>query len=214
MRVVFFGDSVTEGCFELFDRENSFDTVRDFESVYHTKLKKMWDKDYPLEVINSGISGDRTDFALNRIERDVLSHKPDICVVAFGLNDSCFGIENLPNYTSNLDKIFQTLIDNSIRPIFMSENMMATYVHEDTLESAKHAAKTCVKMQVEGVLDQYFESAKRLCKDKGITVVDAYSQWKRMYESGIDITVHLSNYINHPSREMQNLFAKMLYEVL
>ncbi|MBI5757992.1 MAG: SGNH/GDSL hydrolase family protein [Planctomycetales bacterium] len=38
-------------------------------------------------VINAGISGNTTQDGLNRLERDVLSKKPDLVTVSFGLND-------------------------------------------------------------------------------------------------------------------------------
>lgn len=217
MKIVFFGDSVTEGCFELYDVEGGFDTVRDHENVYHNKLKKLWNEKYgdkPLEVINSGISGDNVDGAVNRLERDVLRHNPDAVVVCFGLNDVCRGRENLENYISKLEHIFKQIQDKGIRVIFMTPNMMNTYVHESTLESAKRAANTTAKMQNEGTFDLYIDSAKSLCNRMNVTVVDAYSKWKQMHESGIDTTVLLSNLINHPTREMHDLFANMLIEVL
>ena len=217
MKVVFFGDSVTEGCFELFDVDGGFDTVRDPENVYHNKLKKLWDEKYidkSLEVINSGISGDNVNGAIKRLEKDVLNHNPDCVVICFGLNDVCSGKDNLDNYINTLDNIFAQIQNKNIRVIFMTPNMMNTYVHEDTLESAKEAAKVTSSMQNDGVFDLYIDSVKSLCKDKDIEVVDAYAKWKEMHAEGIDTTKLLSNLINHPTREMHDLFANMLIEVL
>ncbi len=217
MKIVFLGDSVTEGCFELYDVEGGFDTVRDYENVYHNKLKKLWTHKYgdePLEVINSGISGDSVDGAVARLSKDVLEHNPDTVVVCFGLNDVCRGRENLDNYVTKLEYIFTQIQDKGIRVIFMTPNMMNTYVHDETLDSAKEAAKTTAAMQNDGTFDLYIESAKALCQRMNVTVVDAYSKWRKMHEEGIDTTVLLSNYINHPTREMHDLFVNMLIEVL
>jgi lysophospholipase L1-like esterase len=41
-----------------------------------------------LPIINAGISGDTTESALSRLERDVLSRNPDIVLVALGGNDA------------------------------------------------------------------------------------------------------------------------------
>ena len=38
-------------------------------------------------MINAGISGHTTVNALARIDRDVISHQPDVVTVMFGLND-------------------------------------------------------------------------------------------------------------------------------
>ncbi len=41
----------------------------------------------PLKVINAGISGHTTQEGLERLERDVLCHHPDLVTISFGLND-------------------------------------------------------------------------------------------------------------------------------
>jgi lysophospholipase L1-like esterase/pimeloyl-ACP methyl ester carboxylesterase len=41
----------------------------------------------PVKVINAGISGNTTADGLNRLDRDVLQHKPQIVTISFGLND-------------------------------------------------------------------------------------------------------------------------------
>jgi lysophospholipase L1-like esterase len=40
-----------------------------------------------VKVINAGISGHTTAEGLNRLDRDVLSHQPDLVTISFGLND-------------------------------------------------------------------------------------------------------------------------------
>ena len=40
------------------------------------------------KVVNAGVPGDTTFDALNRIEEDVLSYKPDFVTVFLGTNDA------------------------------------------------------------------------------------------------------------------------------
>ena len=47
-----------------------------------------------------------------------------------------------------------------------------------------------------------------------IPVCDCYAIWKKLYESGVDITELLANKINHPTREMNWLFAVSLLDVM
>lgn len=60
--IVFSGDSITEGCFELIPRRNGgFDNVFDRESVYHKKVSEILSVLFPtvpLNIINSGILHD------------------------------------------------------------------------------------------------------------------------------------------------------------
>ena len=57
-------------------------------------------------------------------------------------------------------------------------------------------------------------SVREICKEKGITVCDCYKKWKRLDECGIDVTELMANKINHPSRDMNWLFAYSLVETI
>ena len=48
----------------------------------------------------------------------------------------------------------------------------------------------------------------------GVPVADCYSEWKKLYESGVHTTMLLANRINHPTREMHGLFADMLFKTI
>ena len=91
--IAFLGDSVTQGCFECYlTSETTLQTVFDYQNAYSTRLKEILNILYPsvqFNIINSGISGDGTTFGLERLERDIIAYNPDLCVVSFGLNDSC-----------------------------------------------------------------------------------------------------------------------------
>jgi len=65
-----------------------------------------------------------------------------------------------------------------------------------------------------GVLDAYVEAAKDTCREYGVTICDCYAKWKQLFKSGVDITSLLSNRINHPTREMNTLFAVSLLETM
>jgi hypothetical protein len=78
----------------------------------------------------------------------------------------------------------------------------------------KEIAEMCMDNQNEGMLDAYIDAARELCREKGIPVCDVYKKWKRMAECGIDVTELLANKINHPTREMNWLFATSLLETI
>lgn len=215
--VAFLGDSVTQGCFELYKKaEDVIETVFDKNNAYHAHFAKALSVLYPtvpVNIINAGISGDRAPHALERIDVDVISHNPDLVVVCFGLNDSLLGRENVDNYANALRNIFLKLKEKNIETIFMTPNMMNTYVSysiED--ESIKNVANDTYKIQTDGVLEYYLEEAKKVCNELGVTVCDCYGKWKKLYESGVDTTELLSNKMNHPTRDMNWLFAVSLLE--
>ena len=91
--------------------------------------------------------------------------------------------------------------------------MLNTYVADDTVERFKDYAKVTSEYQNSGKMDLYISSAVKLAKELGVTVCDCYSMWKELSKTQ-DITMLLSNRINHPTREMHNLFAESLFNAI
>ena len=123
--IAFLGDSVTQGCFELYmESENGFNTIFEPQSSYVEGVKKIMQYLFPmaqLNVINAGISGGNTYTALNRIERDVLKFSPDLTVVCLGTNDCTGGMDNLQGYLDNLKVIFEKLVSAGSEVVFLSQ---------------------------------------------------------------------------------------------
>lgn len=217
--IAFLGDSVTQGCFEVYLRnDGGVSPVFDEENAYHQRLAKILRMLYPsvpVTVINAGISGDSAAGGLARLARDILPYSPDLTVVSFGLNDSGGGFEKVADYKKNLTEIFRTLQENGSEVIFLTENMMNTetscHIHE---ESLRNLADIFRKRQEEGVLDAYFAAAKEAAAECGVPVCDVYEKWKRMAAAGVDTTDLLSNFLNHPIREMHDIPAYMLADML
>ena len=58
-----------------------------------------------------------------------------------------------------------------------------------------------------------YKEAVALAKEMGVTVCDCYSQWKELAKTQ-DTTMLLANRINHPTREMHELFAESLFRTI
>lgn len=208
--MAFLGDSITQGCFE--------ESVYDYESVYHERLRKklnMLFPGVPINVINAGIGGDNAANGLTRLERDVLSYSPDLVVICFGLNDVHKGPEGIDDYAKALRGIFKRLKETNTDTIFMTPNMMNTYVSSKfTSKEMEKLAPEFARIQNEGLFDRYMECARSVCEEEAIPVCDCYRKWKRFHQSGVDVTDLLANYLNHPTREMHNLFAESLFDTI
>ncbi len=75
-KIVFLGDSITQAG----ERPDGYiQIVREFLKVNQAELE--------LEVIGAGISGNKVPDLERRLDKDVLSHKPDVVVVYIGIND-------------------------------------------------------------------------------------------------------------------------------
>ena len=79
-RIVFFGDSITQGGVG----PKGYVTV-----IKNTLAEKH--KDLGIEVIGAGISGNKVPNLQSRLEKDVLAKKPTLVVIYIGINDVWHG---------------------------------------------------------------------------------------------------------------------------
>jgi hypothetical protein len=217
--IAFLGDSVTQGCFECYRKNNGgIETIFDKDHAYHHYVDRIFTLLYPrvpLNIINAGISGDDTAGGLERLERDVLVHKPDLTVVCFGLNDSCKEFEGVERYKQRLQAIFTKLQESGSEVIFMTANMMNTSVSCHLQgDYFRDFAVKFMERQNAGVLTAYFEGGKEVAKACGVKICDVYSKWMKLYENGVDVTELLANKLNHPVREMNWVFAYELVNTM
>ena len=92
--VIAFGDSLTAGY--------GAGEGEDYPSRLSARLG--------VPVLNAGVSGDTTDGALGRIERDVLSRDPKVVIVGLGGNDFLRGAP-LPSTEATLRSIVRSIQD-------------------------------------------------------------------------------------------------------
>ena len=202
--IVAFGDSVTHG--SLLNEIN-------YETVYWNLLRKkiLNVRNYvPINVINAGIGGITASASVERIDTQVLSHNPDLIIVCFGLNDVAGELET---YLCALREIFKKCMESGADVIFMTPNMLNTYVAEDTLENDKGFAAFTAECQNSGKMDLFMDSAVELAEKMGVRVCDCYSQWKEISKTQ-DTTQLLINKINHPTPQMHELFADSLFKMI
>lgn len=83
MKIVFLGDSITEGGR---DRSDPASLGSEYVELFYNKLRNLYE-DIPFIVRNRGVSGDCVADMRARLETDVLSEKPDVVVVLAGVND-------------------------------------------------------------------------------------------------------------------------------
>ena len=217
--IAFLGDSVTQGCFEIFRKENgSIETFFDKRNSYEMFVFDILCTLYPactVNIINAGISGDRAPHGFERLERDVLRHQPDLCVVCYGLNDCSASENSIKKYTDALRSIFDALQSKDIETIFLTPNMMNTRVSPNLArEDFQPLAVRIADMQNNGLFDSHIDAARALCTEMGVTVCDCYAIWKALDKNGVDITELLANKINHPTPEMNRMFAYELVKTM
>ena len=210
--IAFLGDSVTHGAFECTDGGNG--CIFDFAAVYHNRLRLMISQKYdwvPVSIINAGVAGDTAAGGLQRLARDVISRRPDLCVVCYGLNDVN---GELDAYLNALREIFAELKKAEIEAVFMTPNMLNTRVSDAVLPELTVYAEVTAGIQNGGKMDAFMDAARAVAFECGVAIADGYALWKQMQANGMDVTELLANGINHPCREMHGMFAELLYETI
>ena len=214
MKIAFFGDSVTEGCFEIIRINGELEVIRDYPNCFRTIVENKLRHDYPkkeFEFFNFGLSGRDTSGAVE-IVPEIISKDVDLVIMCFGLND--FANQNVELFKSNLSSIYERFIARNIKVVFMTHNMVNKYVNNEEPIELKEFASTCASLQNNGGVDLFVEAEKEIAAKYNVPVIDAYAKWKELESYGIDTSLLLCNYINHPTRKMHYLFANMICSFL
>ena len=83
MRIVFFGDSITD-CDR--DRADEKSLGNGYVKILADKLRPIY-PDMDIELINKGVSGNEVCDLLARVQSDVIDLKPDAVVIMIGINN-------------------------------------------------------------------------------------------------------------------------------
>jgi acyl-CoA thioesterase-1 len=156
--VVSLGDSITRGERSGVKKEETF------SSLLASRLK--------LDVANVGIGGERTDGALARLEKDVLTKKPKAVLVMYGTNDSYVdkGAKaprlSAKQYRENLVLLVEKIRKGGSEPILMTEPRWAK------------DQKNGLGEDPNGLLEQYMEACRAVAKEHKVPLVDHYTHWK------------------------------------
>ncbi len=120
MKIVFFGDSVTDADR---DRANPDDLGKGFVLFAANKLRLLYpEKEF--KIVNRGIGGDRTANLLERVERDVVAEQPDIVVMLIGINDvwrrfDAGEIVTEEQFRENYEKLVKTIKDTGAKLVLI-----------------------------------------------------------------------------------------------
>lgn len=216
--IAILGDSVSHGCFECYMDGEVLQTIYDTKSSYGTRLKEILNILYPssqINIINSGISGDSAGNGYARIERDILSYNPDLCIVSYQLNDSCQKEEGIELYKNHLKNIFKTLKSHNVEIIFLTENTMCTSVSNLLpTQTEQMLAKDFSDIQNSGIEKMYRDAAIETCKSENIKYVDIYSIWEKFINNKVNLDYILANKLNHPIRPFHYYIAIKIIELM
>ncbi|HZZ45208.1 MAG TPA: SGNH/GDSL hydrolase family protein [Tepidisphaeraceae bacterium] len=159
LKLIAYGDSITAG-------GEATSVNRQFPSLYADYLRHEFPKS-TITLENTATGGDTTANGIARLSEKVLSHHPDLVLVAFGMNDHNipgFGTP-LPQFTANLTIIVNTIKSQTHADVILlscfppnpnwhfGSHNMAAYAHAtQTVAAQTHCAYADVYATFEKVL--------------------------------------------------------------
>lgn len=209
--IVALGDSVTMG--------STANGLFIPEEVYHSRLKRMFAEKLPgpaavtLSVINAGIGGDTATAALERLERDVIRHQPDLVLVSFAGNDYSFEPHLVQRFEASTREIVRTIrAKTSADIILLTSTHMAGRENDNTTD--KGFLGILMRFQNEGVVGRYADIIRRIGSEENVPIADVHAKWDELAASGVDTTAMLVNGLNHPSAEAHQIHAEAIFEII
>lgn len=120
MKIVFFGDSITD-CER--DRNDEKSLGNGYVKVLADKLRPIY-PETDIDLINKGVSGNEVCDLLARVQSDVIDLKPDAVVIMIGINNTIhkfkYGKEpNLNQFEKDLTELLTRLKEAGIVVIFL-----------------------------------------------------------------------------------------------
>lgn len=213
VKVIAFGDSVTAG-----GESTSTDLI-----YWERWLNELQSK-YPqadIQGVNSGQGGDLTEDGLARMDASVISHKPDLVLIAFGLNDFNRGavevkldrkLDKWANRRAKWARSWAKLRDQPPPPVQSTRverlDYFAMNLREmvDTIKKETGADVILISAlqpnprwkYSKGDMASFAAVTQKVAREKGVAYVDVYNTWQNFAKRKMSEDL-LANNANHPN---------------
>lgn len=134
--VGFLGGSITQGCH-----------ATEPELCYAQRVWKWWQNTFPkanIRFVNAGIGATNSQFAVARVDEDLLRYKPDFVLAEFSVNE-----DSTPHFRETYEGLVRKLLKSGtalmlMNNVFYNTGINAQQVH---VEVAQHYAIPSVSMK-------------------------------------------------------------------
>lgn len=185
INIVCHGHSVPAGYFQT----PVVDTFHAYPHLLHRALKER----FPYAVINvivSSIGGESSDRGAKRVARDVLSHRPDVITLDYGLNDRRLGLGPAETAWSNMINAAQ---GQGIKVILLTPTGDLSAKLNDQKDP----------------LNQHAQQIRALAARFEVGLVDSLAIYKDHVKAGGELA-DLMSQVNHPNHQGHALVAEEL----
>ena len=172
--VVAFGDSIVEG----------YGQPEGWPDILGRDLAAR----YPgVRVINAGVSGDTAADGLRRIQKDVLAHRPDLVLIAFGLNDMKNGVA-VPKFREDLSAAVLEISGMGAQPVLLTTTRL------------QQGASLLARLDPA----PYNEAIRKMAEYKVVPLIDVYEGFR-----GLNTPKYLMD-AAHPNQEGYRRMAEII----
>ena len=179
VKIVFLGDSVTVG------GDATKPELR-FVDRFGIELGRRFPT-ARVEVVNAGVGGTNSDFGLERLDKDVLAHDPDLVCIEF-VNDMFWPPQKIhENYAALIERIRG---HNDAEVIIITPHLMMP--------------------EWMGKFEPAVEALRQIAAEKQVGLADASLGWQNLRLMGIPYQTLLANGINHPDDRGHKIFVDAL----
>lgn len=189
INIVCHGHSVPAGYFAT----PFVNTFASYPHLLHQKLKER----FPFAVINVIVTAKGGEHAANgneRFEREVLTHRPDLITIDYGLNDRGIGLEVAANAWRQM---IEKALEKKARIILLTP-------------SWEHSRNLPDKLAEWKQLEQHAQMIRSLAAEYQVGLADSFAAFAEYEGQGGNLTDVLS-WQNHPSQLGHELIAKKIF---
>ncbi len=197
VKIAFMGDSVTLGAEAAAWTLNLW---TDKNLSYPSRVISGLRKQFPsakIEPIQAVQGGTTSKVAPQFFEEKVVPQKPDLLLIAFGLNDANSSVGGIPRVSVKEYREGLRGVIEKARALG-TEVMLVTPMQPSPFLRSKIA---------ERIVD-YRNAVIALAKEEKVACADVYADWMHQADRGIPPFSQLHNAINHPGNEGHGVYAR------
>jgi len=183
VRIVCMGDSITGVYYHT-------GGLRAYPEMLEIALRRLYPQ-AKMTVRNAGISGDTTRGALARLDRDVLTHKPHLVTVMFGMND----LVRVPlaEFRRNLKEIHSRCRGAGAEVLLCTQNSVVE-------TAARPGSK----------LAEFTRAIRDVGREEGVEVVDCFAEYEAVRARDTLEWMLLHSDEIHPNMDGHKVFASAI----
>lgn len=194
-RILFYGDSITTGCSSS-GWQNLPPFTPSYTRLVHGGLQEAYGRE--IEYENTAVGGTGTDWALENVEERLISLKPDLTVLAFGINDGI--LVSKDKYKRNVAEIIKKT---------RKQLRDAQFLLVDCFTPSPYALTENYQPFL-GTQRQFWQADRELCDEfEGVDTAPLGSVHDVLLQSKFYADMLVNN-INHPNDFLTRLFAQVI----